>query len=578
MFSHRMLSVAGRVLAVLASVTLIGAFAATPVRAVDTPTFAVNPNSVMANGWPSGATLIVTVDGLSGSWQGVADTNGNVGIQMDGYVRVVGQLVRVTDGTTAKTHTVRPVSITGADKDADTVSGTGTPGGTVQVWIFAVPNDPSTGVSRHPTVTAGGTWVADFKTAGPAPDDKTIDIVEGTGIQAQERDEEGDATTAQYQVPNPRFQARRNAGGNGTSFIGWEFKTGPGTLTVSGDGGFSKAITFDGSGWFQDEQPGLRIGTGQVVSVTDGATTKDLIVPNLGITSVDIDTNVVSGTATPDQPVTVYQTSPESPSWNIPADEDGNWSVDFDTPPPGENPVDLVRGMGVEAAEADVDGDRMLDQYRIPAPAFRASPNPANDTTSFWGWDFKPGDGTITLSGPGSFNEQIELDGGGGFWFDREGFVIQPGDLVTVTDGVTTKGLIYARLTIDAPDVDADTVSGSADPRVAIHVSAWDNEAGAERDVTADDDGHWVADFGVADPDSQTYDINPGTDVDASRSDGDGDQSAAMRHVANPTFRVDLENRVEGWEWPPDTMMTNGAGPNRQARVETSQAAFRSER
>ena len=96
---------------------------------------------------------------------------------------------------------------------------------------------------------------------------------------------------------------------------------------------------------------------------------------------------------------------------------------------------------------------------------------------------------------------------------------IVPGTVLTVTDGIYTKTLTVAPLTVTAVDPDTDTVSGVADPGSEVHVGHVCDENGcAFRRVTADATGNWLADFSIPgeDGDEQNlFDIRPGTGSEA---------------------------------------------------------------
>lgn len=97
-------------------------------------------------------------------------------------------------------------------------------------------------------------------------------------------------------------------------------------------------------------------------------------------------------------------------------------------------------------------------------------------------------------------------------------FEVQPGHIVTLTDGMRTKEHIVTNLSITSVDLNSDTVSGTADPYDEIEV--WTNDPRCNVFVTADGNGNWIADFGNYD-----VDIELGTDGSAIESDGDRDQT-----------------------------------------------------
>ncbi len=121
-------------------------------------------------------------------------------------------------------------------------------------------------------------------------------------------------------------------------------------------------------------------------------------------------------------------------------------------------------------------------------------------------------------------------------------FDIQPGYLVTVSDGIRVKKTIVTALAFDVMDKEADTVSGFAAPGSRVDVWACDNTNCYNRHVTAgivgaQDEGKWVADWSVAgsqDDEKNTFDLVPGTWVDSSQTDADGDGTMFGQNIPNP--------------------------------------------
>jgi hypothetical protein len=92
---------------------------------------------------------------------------------------------------------------------------------------------------------------------------------------------------------------------------------------------------------------------------------------------------------------------------------------------------------------------------------------------------------------------------------DKDGFVgagpsdhaldLQPGNYLTVSDGLVRKGLVLESITIDTFDVDQDLVAGTAPPGRDVLVTiatSLDASNGQTLNVTADpESGQWTADF-----------------------------------------------------------------------------------
>ncbi len=80
---------------------------------------------------------------------------------------------------------------------------------------------------------------------------------------------------------------------------------------------------------------------------------------------------------------------------------------------------------------------------------------------------------------------------------------MKPGDIVTVTDGLTSVRHIVRNLSIVGGDAATDTVTGQSDPGAVVQV--WPHEGMTTVQATADQVGSWTADFsGVFDLDTRT--------------------------------------------------------------------------
>jgi Carboxypeptidase regulatory-like domain len=105
-------------------------------------------------------------------------------------------------------------------------------------------------------------------------------------------------------------------------------------------------------------------------------------------------------------------------------------------------------------------------------------------------------------------------------------FDIQPGHVVTVTDGTNTATHVVTDLTVTAVDQNADTVTGTAAAGSEIGVGVF-APAGPSRNVVAEG-GNWTADF------SGLFDIQAGSGGFAIQNDNDGDQTLVFWSVSPP--------------------------------------------
>jgi len=130
---------------------------------------------------------------------------------------------------------------------------------------------------------------------------------------------------------------------------------------------------------------------------------------------------------------------------------------------------------------------------------------------------------TIEDGGAVVYIDSQTADTQGNFNFSLEGFDLEPGHVVTVSDGTTTKTHTVIDIIVSSIDTGADQVHGLASPgaRVWAWVSLFDEGAG--RWVTADSGGNWMADFSVAEEGRPAYNITEVTRISVDEFDDDGD-------------------------------------------------------
>jgi hypothetical protein len=317
------------------------------------------------------------------------------------------------------------------------------------------------------------------------------------------------------------------------------------TLTIEDGGGpaYSDSRTADPEGWFNFNLGGVfDLQRGQVVTVTDGTTTKSHEVLSLYADTVDVAADTVTGRADPgsEARVWVYGTGP---GIDVTADGSGVWTADF------SGVSDLTSASNGTAEQTDEDGDVTWD-FWAPS-AFTVAPDD-NWVGSMTPWT--PGS-TVTLtiedSGGATYSDTRTVDPEGSFNFNLWGaFDLQRGQVVTVTDGTTTKSHQVLNLYAEAVDVAADTVTGRADPGAEVRVSAWGNDTGASIDVTADGSGVWTADF------SGVTDLTADSDGTAQQTDEDGDST--WDSWATPSFEASPD---DDWvsstsPWSPGSSVT----------------------
>ncbi|GAG14046.1 unnamed protein product, partial [marine sediment metagenome] len=238
-----------------------------------------------------------------------------------------------------------------------------------------------------------------------------------------------------------------------------------------------------------------------------------------------------------------------------------------------QDTFDIVLGTWGQASQPDGDGDSTVMLWRMPKPLLNVMLN----RDSVHGEEWPPGaEVTLTIDDPATGGSPdytdiqtvtTEAPGYGYPWgytwvdFDLDGvFDVEPGHTVVLTDGVTTKGHIVSNLAATTIDVDADVVSGTANPGADVYVMAG-LFALAFRHQVADGGGNWTADFSTPgdEPDEEeTFDIVPG---DGSflqhEEDADGDYTYGNWYVFNTLIMVlPINNWVLAFHWPSGAEVT----------------------
>jgi hypothetical protein len=198
----------------------------------------------------------------------------------------IGDTVRMTDGYTTREHEVQNLAVNGWDVEDDTLSGLADPGAELVVWVHE--HDES-----MVFLVAGGdgAWTADFASVG-------FDLDYEMSGRAMIYGEMGNATAVDWSIPEPPHM---------WIWIEWNSVDGHGwglyedvTLTIN-DGehvliqntGYGTSLSFDVGAVGHDIVPG------DMIVMTNGVVTKEMLVPPLAITDFDLEANTVSGTGDP---------------------------------------------------------------------------------------------------------------------------------------------------------------------------------------------------------------------------------------------------------------------------------------
>jgi len=344
----------------------------------------------------------------------------------------------------------------------------------------------------------------------------------------------------------------------------------PLTLTVER----ASEVVYTEAGTAGDEYPfgqmfpdGSRFAVepGDIATVSDGAVSRELAVMDLTLDAIGFADDIVFGATTDagEVCVSIRDPEPDITTCELP-DQGGAWSVSF------SGVHDIQKDTDVAAWQYDADGDAVTvnrDLVEFPMIAVYPAEGSAN---SIWGngWkhsvdvyvddNFDIGDGTLFQY----LGIPVDESGWFGAYQQLEAFQIERGQIVTVTDSVNTKVHTVMDAWIDSFDVDADTISGRADPGSSVEVITGPpgDERSIYRNVTADGTGGWVADFSVAvgaGSMDAAFDVVPGTDATANLTDDDDDMTGIDAAAPNPRFSVDPStNRVQGEDWSGSSSVT----------------------
>ena len=447
--------------------------------------------------------------------------------------------VTASDGETTVIHEVEiNFTLEVIDPESDTVSGTASAGAEIQIEIYH-------GYWRYPIADGSGNWMADFSIPGAEPGaEQSVDITYGTSGRAVHFDLEGNATQIEWLVANPRFNV--DTSNNGVWGHEWE----PDSSVTIDVQGVSIDLSTDVDGNF-DMATSDDIIAGDTVTVSQGATTKSHVITQLGITAIDPDADIVSGVATPGSELNIWVHNVDNVWRHEIVAPDGTWSADFGISgdeQDEEGTTDLIPGSNGNSAQCDIDNDCTFASWGIPNPKFSVRLTEGE----VHGYEWPLGESvTLTINDPATPDDpdyedsQITIVSD---WDPEQTFVgfvyediieVGEGFVVTLTDGATFKQHTVTSLMIESVDVDADLVSGMAEPHTEISVAACNDYIAdcMHRDEIADELGNWTANFSVPgdeDWEQDTFDIHPNTGGEARQRDNDGNETQLGWWLTDP--------------------------------------------
>ena len=511
-------------------------------------------DAVEAWEWPEGESIYLTINNAPGKeWEGVAavttwgDPRTYVRFEFNGqYDLVPGDIVTLTDNSTEIHHTVQNLDVTALNATTDTISGTADPGAVVQVWPHGFDS-----TATVETTAEGGNWVADF--AG------LFDLVKGTSGRSQILDENRNATAVDWTVPNPRLIAFPES----ETIESWGWPDGAKVyLTIDHALDFMReqtAVVTPGLGPepyvmfnFQD---GYDLIPGDMVTLTDNNTELNYLVRGLDVTALDAEANIVSGTADTGALVQVFPYEVDQSEAIEVTANDGTWIANL------TSIFDLVGGTSGRSQILDINGNATAVDWTVPNPYFDVRAN--DDSIGTWNWDLGATltvsiDDPATSDYPDYTDSEKVLgpppdDSRNYLGFNTAPFDIQPGFIVTISDGDFIKTHTVTDLAFSAIDVDENTVTGLAAPNSRVNIWACGLSGCSNRHIDAGSSNSWTIDFDVLGDEGNErteFDIVPGTWIDSQQPDEDGDTTMYGVNVPNPYFTVRAnDDSIGTWNW-----------------------------
>jgi hypothetical protein len=569
-FKHYLTTLFSLVL-LLAFVPLVGPQSEAAAQVPDWSIRAQTPNEIWSNGgsWAVGTDILVLVnDGTTGPEFGDTvqveqwgENPEDVGWYVDtgSFEIEPGDLITVSDDQGSKDLTVSALTVDTIDMEGNVVSGTAPADSSLEVYV----SDDAIDVGIDVTADGSGVWQADFN--------GSFDIRPGTWGSAAVLDTDGDATERSWHIQVPEV----NVSPASDAVDGYWFELGA-TVTVEIDDPANGAgVDWSASGvaveseWdpsqsyvgFLPGDDGFDVAAGQLVTMSDGVTTKDLVVSTLAFTDIDATLDLVHGVATADATVWIWPADREDPGREIAVGGDGTWTADYSAAQGDSAAYDFGPGDGFDVNEYDDDGDTTHAHSRVANPQFSVeTPNQVWSNGEDWvvgrTVTITVNDGAADVYTTTAVVEQWGPEPWEVGWYvDTGGFEIVPGHVVTVDDGVdVVRTLEVVDVQVTQVDEDNETVSGTVPPNARVNADAGNEFEGVNRQVQADAAGNFLIEFGTPgdqDWEQDIIDLQPGVGGSVQVPDADGDSTSRSWAVAAPYFGVDVVHReLWAYDWP----------------------------
>lgn len=254
---------------------------------------------------------------------------------------------------------------------------------------------------------------------------------------------------------------------------------------------------------------------GLLVTLSDGKTTKSVILGNFSVSGYDFVKKAISGTGTPGELVHVCANGESwQTCWITEVGSDGKWIAR----PTASSSFILYPDSFGYAEEWDVDNDTTWLNWNVRAQKdWKIFAFPDQDVV-----ELREAAGErnysltiariaeparVVYSTRGVFNKSTKI-----VEFPTRGFDLLAGDILKASDDVSTKMLVVAPPGTIHIDVDRDFAFGTAGPDEWVVISS----EGGQRTVQAGHSGSWSADFspklnGISPENAQAVDFKPGS-------------------------------------------------------------------
>jgi hypothetical protein len=355
----------------------------TIVQAVSNPSIQARANDDYVEGWDWQAGSTVTIE-ISRTGENISHT-ATVGTapwdpsrpyfeyDFAGEFDIqTGDLITVTSGTVTRAITVTNLAFTNIDLDTDIVTGIASAGARVEIWVC---KNSDCNWSRHVTANdTSGAWTVDFGNVGTEPDEQTtVDISPGIWIDSGEYDVNGNGTMYGVAIPNPRFDAWFEDGV--IDAYDWDIGTQL-TLEIEDPGtGLSPDYSTTTTVAIAPQDPNQTLGKfilngafvitpGMIITVSGASATKQLVVSDLSVTSVDLVNDTISGSTEPNQDMWMWYES--SCCRGFRANDSGVWTVDYSVEGADGEPIaDVGPGSSGFINATDNDGDNTSLNWNV---------------------------------------------------------------------------------------------------------------------------------------------------------------------------------------------------------------------